>query len=145
MKTNNKLRIILDTNIFLVSISTKSQYQWLFKSLLNGDYNLYITNEILTEYEEIISNKFNINVAKDVVKMLMILPNVYKSEIYYKWRLIQEDAVDNKFSDCYISSDADYLITHDKHFSILKEIDFPKVNLLKIEEFQSILSKNKTQ
>ncbi len=145
MKTNNKLRIILDTNIFLVSISTKSQYHWLFKSLLNGDYNLYITNEILTEYEEIISNKFNINVAKDVVKMLMILPNVYKSEIYYKWRLIQEDADDNKFSDCYISSDADYLITHDKHFSILKEIDFPKVNLLKIEEFQSILSKNKTQ
>jgi uncharacterized protein len=40
--------------------------------------------------------------------------------------------------DCTIAGNVDYLISNDKHFSILKTIDFPKLNLLRLEEFEDI-------
>ena len=50
------------------------------------------------------------------------------TEIHYNWRLITIDPDDNKFIDCAVAANADYLVTNDKHFNVLKEIDFPKVN-----------------
>jgi uncharacterized protein len=46
----------------------------------------------------------------------------------------------NKFVDCAVASSSDYLATNDKHFNILNEIDFPKINLINLEEFKKILS-----
>ena len=45
----------------------------------------------------------------------------------------------NKFSDCAIAAGADYLITEDRHFDVLREIGFPKVNVVSLEEFRQIL------
>ncbi len=61
----NRLKIVLDTNILLVSISSRSLYHWIFKKLFNGEFDLYVTTEILMEYEEIIASKYNENVAKN--------------------------------------------------------------------------------
>ena len=132
-------KIVLDTNILLVSISSKSQYHWIFEKLLNGKFELYITTEILTEYEEIITLKYNGNVAKNVIRTLLKLPNVHQQIIYYHWNLINTDPDDNKFVDCAISANANYLVSNDKHFNVLKEITFPKIIVLKIDEFKEII------
>jgi predicted nucleic acid-binding protein len=87
------------------------------------------------EYEEIISQKYDLNIARDVIKALLILPNVFKISIYYKWNLIKEDIDDNKFADCAINSNSHLLVTNDKHFQILKELDFPKVKVTNIKGF----------
>lgn len=52
MKSHRILNIVLDTNILLVSISEYSKYHWIFRQLVEKRFNLFITNEILTEYEE---------------------------------------------------------------------------------------------
>ena len=46
---------------------------------------------------------------------------------------------DNKFVDCAIASNAHYLATNDKHFNILKGIEFPKVQVINVNEFSQIL------
>jgi predicted nucleic acid-binding protein len=46
---------------------------------------------------------------------------------------------DNKFVDCAIAGNADYLVSNDKHFNCLKNIEFPKLNLLNIDEFMDLL------
>ena len=73
---SKKLKVVLDTNILLVSISSKSKYHWIFSKLLDNQYQLFVTNEILLEYEEIISSKYNTNVAKNVIRTLLYLDNV---------------------------------------------------------------------
>lgn len=65
------------------------------------------------------------------------MPNVISTNIYYNWLLIENDFDDNKFADCFISSNADYLMTNDKHFNILNNLGFPKIHCLKLEEFQN--------
>ncbi len=137
--SNSKLRVVLDTNVLLVSISSKSKYHWIFQKLLEFGYELFITNEILTEYEEIISQKYNSAVAKNVVRALLLLPNVYKVDIYYNWNLITDDADDNKFVDCSIAANAHVLVTQDRHFAILKIIEFPKVAVIGVEEFEKVI------
>ena len=34
---------------------------------------------------------------------------------------------------------ADYLVTHDKHFNILKGIPFPKVEVIRLDELKKLL------
>ena len=87
------------------------------------------------KYEKVISQKYNSPVAGNVIKSLLILPNVIKTPIYFNWNLINEDADDNKFVDCVINSNSHLLVTNDKHFQILKEIKFPKITVINAETF----------
>jgi len=104
------MRIVLDTNALLISIPRKSDYRLIFDSLLSGKFSLLVCNEILFEYEEIIAEKANQIVAKNIIEMLLILKNVEKKEIYYKWNLINTDCDDNKFVDCAIAGSADFIV-----------------------------------
>jgi uncharacterized protein len=49
------MRIVIDTNILLVSVSDRSPYHLIFKSYVEGKYSLCVTTEILDEYAEILS------------------------------------------------------------------------------------------
>jgi len=56
----NKPRLVLDTNIFLVSLAVHSKYHWIYKALVNKKFDLVVSNEILTEYQEQISNRYGL-------------------------------------------------------------------------------------
>jgi hypothetical protein len=44
------------------------------------------------------------------------------------------------FVGCAIAANAGYIVANYKHFQILKGIEFPKVNILTVEEFKQLLS-----
>ena len=129
------MRVVIDTNVLLVSISTKSKYRPIFDALLNGKYQLAISNEILSEYMEVLERKANATVATNIAEALLNSENVIRTEIFFSWGLIKEDEDDNKFVDCAIAANAKYLVSNDKHFRILQEVEFPKVDVVGIEEF----------
>jgi len=70
---------------------------------------------------------------------LTSLGTVISSEPFYNWNLITADPEDNKYVDCAIRSNADFIVTNNKHFNILKQINFPKVTCITIEEFMDKL------
>ncbi|MCB9344699.1 MAG: putative toxin-antitoxin system toxin component, PIN family [Lewinellaceae bacterium] len=129
------MRVVIDTNVLLVSISTKSRYRPIFDALLEGKYQLAISNEILSEYMEVLERKANATVATNIAEALLNSENVIRTEIFFSWGLIKEDEDDNKFVDCAIAANAKYLVSNDKHFRILQEVEFPKVDVVGIEEF----------
>ena len=49
------MNIVLDTNVLLVALPSHSKYYTFYQALLNNSFDLYVSNEILTEYEEQIS------------------------------------------------------------------------------------------
>lgn len=131
----SKTRVVLDTNVLLISLARKSKYRLIFDSLLKGHYTVVISNEILSEYIEIIERKTNSTIAYNIGEMIMSLINVEKIDVSYKWNLILEDPDDNKFVDCAIAGRVKYVVTNDKHFNLLKDIPFPKVDVITIDEF----------
>jgi uncharacterized protein len=89
----------------------------------------------------IIASKYSVAVAKDVIRTLLVLPNVYPVTVYYHWNLIAADSDDNKFVDCAVSFNANGLVSQDKHFNSLRIIDFPKVNVLSVANFKMMVEK----
>ena len=61
--------------------------------------------------------------------------NVLLINKYATYQSYPSDKDDNKFVDCAIASNAEYIVTNDTHFNVLKEIDWPKVMALTIKEF----------
>src|SRR3972149_1745550 len=134
MKINKKYRVVLDTNVLLVSISSFSKYHWIFQLIIKQRIDIFITNDMLLEYEEIIGIRFNKETARNVIRTLIELSNVIPISIYYNFDLIKNDPDDNKFVDCAIAGNVDFIVTNDGDFNILKTIDFPKVTILNIVE-----------
>lgn len=133
-------KIVLDTNIFIAIIGKQSPFRWILDKIIDGSLVLCISNEILLEYREILEQKTNEVVANNIASFLMIHPYVSKTEIFYHFRLISAGEDDNKFVDCAIASNAHFLVSNDRHFDSLKSINFPKVNVVTLTEFEKLFS-----
>lgn len=129
------INVVLDTNCLLMSLSSKGQYFSVWRNLLAGKYVLCLSNEILTEYEEILTQKVGKTVTGNIISALMNLPNVKKVDVYFHFLLIKSDPDDDKFVDCAIKANAKYIVSEDRHYDVLKEISFPKVDVIGIDEF----------
>jgi putative PIN family toxin of toxin-antitoxin system len=94
-----------------------------------------VTTEILLEYEEQLSIFYSPEFADLIIKVFINLPNVVKVQpISFNWQLIYLDADDNKFVDAYIASNADIIVSNDRHFQELKKISFPEISVCKLED-----------
>lgn len=134
------MKVVLDTNVILRAISSKSAYAILLDELYFQTYSLVVSTEILFEYEEKITEFFGKSIAKNFLDFLIILPNVEKVEVFFQLNIIQIDPDDNKFIDCAFVGNAHYIVTDDKHFNVLQQIDFPKITIITAEEFKQTLS-----
>jgi putative PIN family toxin of toxin-antitoxin system len=110
--------------------------------LVNNKFRLVISADILLEYEEVIQQKYSVATANAFVSLLAELSNVDYVYPNFKWELISGDPDDNKYCDCAISGQADYIITEDRHFDILKSIQFPSLTVLGIDKFLELLQEN---
>jgi uncharacterized protein len=70
---------------------------------------------------------------------LLTSSNIIRAEPFTRWQLITNDPDDDKFADLAISSNAHYLVTNDHHFDVLKELPFPTVKVVSLDEFKEIL------
>lgn len=129
--------IVLDTNCLLVALPRRSPYRKVWDAFLRGEYNLCVTIDILDEYEEILSEKTTPQIARNVIKTILERPNTKKHTVYYNFFAIQSDPDDNKFVDCAVVANADYIVSNDAHFKVLKQITFPRVDVINIDEFVS--------
>ena len=133
-------RIVLDTNSLIQSIPSRSKFHKIWSSFLDGTNELCVSSEILVEYEEILQRLTDVRTAKDVIGLIINNPYTRFITPYYQFNLITSDLDDNKFVDCAISANAKYIVTEDHHFDVLKQCDFPKVDIIKIEAFLATLS-----
>ena len=94
-----------------------------------------VNTDILEEYEEILGQKTTPEIAHNVVEAIANLTSTTLQTAYVHFELLPSDSDDNKFVDCAIAAGAEYIVTNDKHFNPLKEIPWPKVEIIKIAEF----------
>lgn len=73
------------------------------------------------------------------VCLLLKSQNVEFITPYFKFRLIEADHDDDKFVDCAFAANATYIVSDDSHFDVLKEIQFPKLLVLKLKKFLELL------
>lgn len=132
--------VVLDTNCLIQCLPTRSKYHKIWTDFLTGKFHLCVSNEILSEYEEILSLHASPEVAHNVVEAIARHPQTCYRESYFHFHLLSDiDKDDDKFVDCAITVNADYIVTEDNHFGHLKHIPFPRLTVLTLDEFYDSL------
>ena len=131
--------VVVDTNCLLRMIPLRSKYRPAWESFLDGKYFLCVSNEIVSEYMEILTTKVSSTFAENIVGAILRSPFVRRFDPQFHFNLIEADPDDNKFVDCAIIANADFIVSEDSHFRVLKTISFPKVNVLTLDEFSEEL------
>ena len=127
--------VVIDTNCLLQIISRNSPYRPIWDAFLAGKYELCVSNDILEEYQEILEQQITPTVAENIVLLLLNKQNVKLVDPHFRMGLITADPDDNKFVDCAFAANADYLVSEDSHFDVLRTTPFPHLNLVTLDEF----------
>lgn len=135
------MKIVLDTNCLVNVIMPGSYNNDVWQAFRAGKYILCVTNEILYEYHEILTKRYNNIIANTVLKELIETPNVERVNPSFQFNLITADPDDNKFVDCAVASGATYIVSNDHHFQELKLYKFPQVDVRSLIDFLEIVRK----
>ena len=133
------MRIVLDTNCLLRAVPDKSEFNCILTALQQGRYTLCCSNDILMEYEEMLTRFYSWKITGYILNFIFYSPNALMIAPYFRWNLISTDPDDNKFVDCALNAGADYIVTNDRHFDILKSINFPSIKVIDPETFINLL------
>ena len=66
--------VVVDTNCLLCMIPLRSKYRPAWESFLDGKYILCISNEIISEYMEILTEKVSATFAANIVGAILRSP-----------------------------------------------------------------------
>ncbi len=128
-------RIVLDTNCLIQIVSPHSKYFPVWEAFMNEKIQICVSTEILLEYQEILSRLASTFIANTIVKAITNNPHTVMVNPTFRFNIITEDFDDNKFVDCAIIGQAEYIVTNDKHFEEVRKCPFPKVDIQTLSEF----------
>ena len=115
--------VVIDTNALVPMLGTTHPFHKILRMWMRGEFTLALTTEILLEYEEIAKPRIGdrrwheFPVLLDRVAALR--NNLLRVSPTFRFRLIAADPDDDKFADCAIAAEANYIITSDHHFDAL--------------------------
>lgn len=114
--------VCVDTNVMLSATARHSPIAPLFKAILTGQIHLAVSVPILLEYEGIAAERGGPAFASKLMLWLSLVLQRQGSGLVnpaFQFHVIPSDVDYNKFADCAVTANADYIITEDMHFSQL--------------------------
>ena len=137
------MKIVLDTNVLLQSISRRTEHFWIWEAIQKQKLTLCVTTDILDEYHEQIYFFYQSReLADHVLDTILSLENLVRVEKYYFWNIPYKDEDDQKFVDCYVACGAEYLVSEDKvFFKEANKIPFLNIRPIKAKDFKTLIFK----
>lgn len=126
------MKIVLDTNVLIDATNDDLSYTWkIIDLVLSGKVEAVASEKILHEYKLII--KRNIKQEQDKQKLHDFIARVDVINVNKKLHIIPDDSEDEKFVECAVESNADYIISSDAHLLNLQE--FKNTQILDPKDF----------
>ena len=133
-------RLVLDTNSLIQCVAHRSPYHELWVTFLDGRNNLCVTTDMLEEYAEILERKTSSRFAELTINVIVNNPCTVFVTPFYRFNVIISDPDDNKFVDCAVAGRAKFIVTDDRHFNVLKDLTFPQIDILRLDEAMKVLT-----
>jgi hypothetical protein len=118
------LKLVVDTNLVVSALlKPQSNPALIISLILRGDCSLCLTNDIMTEYAEVLAReKFK---RLDRTKVNELLSKLKKLALWIAPKVslhkVIQDPADNAFLECAVEAKADFLITGNiQHFPFKK-------------------------
>lgn len=118
------LTVCIDTNVVLGLFTVGHPHRPLFEAWFNGQLNWALSTDTLFEYEEVLQRQGSAAKAEMMKRIMQLVHTLHgncpRISPTFRFGLIVGAPDDNKFADCAIAAEADFIITSDRHFDILR-------------------------
>ena len=118
------MRVCLDTNVLVQAFSHNPAWRPLLNAMVQGRFEMVVSNEMMTEYQEVVTRQSGSARWNLVESLLSRLFSEHGTLLYiephFRFQVITADPDDNKFVDCAIAAQADFIVTDDEHFGKLR-------------------------
>ncbi len=129
-----KEKIIVDTNILISAIGWEGKPRELFISIIDGKYELVISNKQLAEIRRVLNYPrlgFTKGQRNQFLKILFKIAKVKKTKT--KRRKKKEDPSDNMLLECAVEAGAKFVVSGDKHLKKLRK--YKEILIIPVNEF----------
>jgi len=132
------MKIVMDANIFISSFFWGGNPRSVLKRVIAGADELFITKEILDEIEVVMGRpKFH----ADKEKIIYFINSIEEigNKIVPKKHIKNDsrDKTDNKYLECGITADVDYIISGDIH--LLELIEYENIKIVTAKNYLEII------
>ena len=130
-------RVVIDTNIYISAIFWDGPPRQVVDLGRDGKIEIYTSGDIEEEITRVLLKKFRLN-PDDVEEILLDFSTFtipVRSEKQFK--IIKDDPDDDKFIDCAVCCNADYIVSGDKHLINLKV--FKGIKIVNSLDFLAVL------
>ena len=136
-----EIKVVIDTNVYISAIFWNGNPRKIIELGRDGKIKIYTSKDIIGEISDVLIRKFKLE-SYDVERILLdfssfsILVKPIQS-----LKIIKQDPDDDKFIECAISCDADYIISGDRHLVNLKE--YRGIKIVNPLDFLLIINEHK--
>jgi len=117
--------ICLDTNTVVQALAEGHPFHPILDTWVAGRVIWAVSTEVLLEYEEILTRLSGAARWRKLTRLMDLAEltsrNLLRVTPSFHFQIVTADPDDNIFTDCAVTADADYLITEDKHFAVLRQ------------------------
>lgn len=129
---NQPYKVVLDTNLFVAAnFNSKSASAQILRMAKQRKIKTLWSESIRRELEIILNNIKAKTKTRKLIDEILIEKN--RLDRLPKIKIIRDDPEDNKFINCALAGNADFIITNDTHLLKLKE--FHNIRIVQPREF----------
>ena len=132
-----KTKVVLDTNVLVSGLGWEGKPHKIWKSVVNGDIELFISQPLFEELSKVLDYpkfKFPLELKERFKSIISNVATFVETSI--KLNIIDEDPADNRIIECAAITDADYIISGDRHLLSLGR--YGKTRIVTPSEFLGI-------
>jgi hypothetical protein len=132
-------KVVLDTNIFISAIVFGGKPRNILEYIIQDRIKLFISEEILDEISGILSGgkfRYPPQIVHTIVTQLESISEMVYPKV--KIKEIKDDPDDNKFLECAVTGNADFIISGDAH--LLKLGTYKGIRIISPAEFLTVVS-----
>ena len=122
-------------------IAPGAEFAPIYEAILDERLDRLVSTEVFFEYLEKIGEQSIAETAARLRQVFQFSASITVVEPSFRFRLIAADPDDDKFVDCAVTGDADYLVTDDRHYRQLKDVEFPSLRVVTARQFLEVLAK----
>ncbi len=135
MKQGKPLKVVIDTNIYISALFWGGKPREVIDLGRDGKIQVFSSPEIEDEIEEVLRRKFNLS-AEEIKRVIFDFSTFTIPVIVRKSsRVVPDDPDDDKFIECALQCQADFIVSGDRH--LLKLEEYSGIKILKASAFLS--------
>lgn len=121
------IKVVIDTNI-MFSASFGGNPGKVIDLWKERELVVCVSQEILSEYVRVLKKaRFTVDDLKEILSLFAETGKTVLVKPTRHFKAVKDDPGDNKFLDCAVKAEADYIVSGDKHLKKLKEFEGIKI------------------